>query len=130
LFTSKMKMTHVGWNMMTLGIRLRESERRCSLALWVFCFVFFFGSAGIWTQGFELTKLGPHHQSILLWLFWRRGLENYCLGWPWTMMLSMSTSQVDRITGLHHQCLPLFCVFSFYSVAATYSSTLSNKLDF
>jgi hypothetical protein len=41
-------------------------------------------------------------QSILLWLLWRWGLENYLLGWPQTMILLISASQIARITGVSH----------------------------
>jgi hypothetical protein len=31
-------------------------------------------------------------------------LWTICLGWPWTMILLMSASQVARIIGVSHQC--------------------------
>jgi hypothetical protein len=82
---------------------------------------FFFFSSGDWTQGLSfplepcpspffflvgMRSLGlhsckagtlvlePHLQSILFWLFWRWDLMNICLGWPITVILLISTSQV------------------------------------
>jgi hypothetical protein len=36
--------------------------------------------------------LKPYIQSILLWLFWRWGLQTICWGVPWTMILPISAS--------------------------------------
>jgi hypothetical protein len=35
------------------------------------------------------------------------------LGWPWTMILPISASQVARITGVSHQHLA-YCLFSWW----------------
>jgi hypothetical protein len=34
-----------------------------------------------------------------------------CMGWPWTMILLISASQVARITCMSHRCLASCCVF-------------------
>jgi hypothetical protein len=44
----------------------------------------------------------PHLQSILLWLFWRRGLMNYFPTWPQVSILLISASQVARIRATNH----------------------------
>jgi hypothetical protein len=64
--------------------------------------------------------LEPCFQSILLWLFWRWGStpqsgQMICPGWPQTMILSISASQLARIKGMSHPCLTLFS-FLFYFV--------------
>jgi hypothetical protein len=58
----------------------------------------------------EALLLEPHLQSILLWLFWRCVLGTICPGWPWTVILPISASQVAMITGMSHQHLahPVF----------------------
>jgi hypothetical protein len=40
----------------------------------------------------------------LLWLFWRWSLTDFVWGWPGTLILIISASQVARITGASHQC--------------------------
>jgi hypothetical protein len=55
--------------------------------------------------GLHVCKAGalpfePHLQPILLWLFWRWGLVNYLPGWPPTVILPISASQVARIIGV------------------------------
>jgi hypothetical protein len=60
----------------------------CALNKWkhteciLLCVWVFFGGTGVWTQGFmfRCSKLEPHIQSILLWLFWRWGFRNYLPG--------------------------------------------------
>jgi hypothetical protein len=51
--------------------------------------------------GFELRAY-----SILLWLFWRWGLSNYCLSWPQTSVLSISASLVARIIDVSQWAVP------------------------
>jgi hypothetical protein len=47
----------------------------------------------------------------LHWLFWRWGShELFALGWPQTMILLISASQVAGITGVSHRC-PAYCFF-------------------
>jgi hypothetical protein len=48
---------------------------------------------------------GAHHHA---WLFSiDMGFQLlFCLGWPWTTILLISASQVARITGVSHWCLP------------------------
>jgi hypothetical protein len=86
------------WNVLSLLITL--------ILLSGFLF-FFFCETGVWTQGFTLTKqvlycsvLEAHLQYILLWLFWRWG--TVCLGWPWTLIVLVLSSQVARIIGMSH----------------------------
>jgi hypothetical protein len=41
----------------------------------------------------------------LLWLCFGDGiLPTICLGWPWTLILLPSASQVAGITGMNYQC--------------------------
>jgi hypothetical protein len=66
------------------------------------------GESRVWTQGFVLPKQvfyclshnsSPFHSGYL-----GDGVpRTICLGWLWTMTLSVSASQVARITGMHHQ---------------------------
>jgi hypothetical protein len=45
----------------------------------------------------------PSHAAFL---HWDAGIMNFfCLGWPWTLILQISASKIDRITGISHQCL-------------------------
>jgi hypothetical protein len=56
-------------------------------------------------SGFEASKqtlFEPHLQSILLWLFWRSGLENYLPGWAQTIILLISASEVARIKAMSY----------------------------
>jgi hypothetical protein len=46
--------------------------------------------------------LEPHLQSILLCLFWRWSLTTICPGWPQTVILPVSVSQVARIIGMSY----------------------------
>jgi hypothetical protein len=58
-------------------------------------------------------SLGPHLQSVLLWLFWRWGLENYL---PWLASNCnppVSASQVAGITDLSY-CTSLEQIFFFF----------------
>jgi hypothetical protein len=81
-------------------------------------FFFFFGGTGVWTQGF--TGLDHTSSPFLFWLFWRWNILNYfiCLGWPQNVILSLSASQVARITGVSHQCLapPEFLILRLFSL--------------
>jgi hypothetical protein len=65
---------------------------------------FVFNGTGVLNSGFHTCKAGglePYLQSILLWLFWRWDLMNFfSQGWPRTMILPISASQVGRITGV------------------------------
>jgi hypothetical protein len=91
-----------------LSYGLKGKRIKTEIILWLgwwFCFV-------LLGLGFKLRAshtcrpgalpLEPHLQSILLWLFWRWSLENYLLGWPQTMILLISASQVARIPGVSH----------------------------
>jgi hypothetical protein len=59
-----------------------------------------------------------HLQSLCSGYFEDGGLLNYfCPGWPWIFILLISASQVGKITGVSHQCPPLF--FFFYNSHST-----------
>jgi hypothetical protein len=85
------------------------SHLRCeNYNLYLVVILFFFSGTGVWTQGFAFAKqallpLEPQLQPIFLWLFWRWALANCFPGWPQTMILWMSASQVARIIGISHQ---------------------------
>jgi hypothetical protein len=92
---------------------LRCQVRRSSsvASVWGYAFgFFFFGATGVWTQDFMLAKkvlyLLRHTSSPFCSGYFGDGvLRNICLGWPWTISLLTSASQVTRITGLSHQHL-------------------------
>jgi hypothetical protein len=79
--------------------------------LWVFNnFFFFFFFWYVWglNSGHHACKAGAYHFSHASSLFCSGYLGDWvswtiCLGWPWTMILPISTSQVARITDLSHQ---------------------------
>jgi hypothetical protein len=67
----------------------------------------FLGSSetGVWTQGFLFTKqcfiswaTPSVHFALVILVSWPA-----CPGWPQTVILPISASQVARITGLNHQ---------------------------
>jgi hypothetical protein len=78
--------------------------------------------------GFDLTArkagalpLEPHLQSILFWLFWRWGVSRtICPGWPQTMILPISASQVARITSVSHWRPAYFYFYVFMYYYSTY----------
>jgi hypothetical protein len=71
----------------------------------------FLGSGtGIWTQGFKLGKQARYHLNhnsapFFLGYFGDRVSWTICLGWPQTVMILISASQVTRIIGISHQSL-------------------------
>jgi hypothetical protein len=76
--------------------------------------LFFFWWGWVWTQDFVLTKqvvyylsTPPVHSALVIlemggWVSW-----TICLVWPWTTILPISGSQVNRITSMSHQCSAL-----------------------
>jgi hypothetical protein len=57
---------------------------------------------------FELAKQALYRLSHTSSTFWSgysedRVLQTICLGWPQTMILLISASRVDRVTGMSHQ---------------------------
>jgi hypothetical protein len=63
-------------------------------------------------SGLPTCKAGVHPRatppSILLWLFWRWGLQNYLPSRPRTWILPIPPSQVAGITGVSHHAQPSF----------------------
>jgi hypothetical protein len=68
-------------------------------------FFFLWNWSGVWTQalllqsGHFITWSSPS-VHLSLFTFWRCDFETICLGWPQTMILPISASQVARITGV------------------------------
>jgi hypothetical protein len=63
---------------------------------------------GIWTQDLTLTKQAvyclSHTSSPFCSGYFGYGiLWTICPGWPWTVLLTISVSQVARITGMSQQ---------------------------
>jgi hypothetical protein len=59
------------------------------------------------SSGLHAYKTGhsttwPHLQSILLWYFGDGVLKNICPNWPQITILSISASQIARITSVSH----------------------------
>jgi hypothetical protein len=78
---------------------------------------FFFGGTGVWTQGFPKAKQELYclsHTSCPLCSgnFGDGAFWTICLGWPQTMILLISASQIARITGVSHQHSAGACNFS------------------
>jgi hypothetical protein len=64
---------------------------------------FFFDGTRVWTQGFVLAKQALYHVSYASSPFYSgyfgdRVLQTICPGWPQTMILTISASQIARIT--------------------------------
>jgi hypothetical protein len=62
--------------------------------------IYFLVGLGVCKRKAGALPLEPHLQSILLWLFWKWGPENYLMGWPHIMILLISASQGTSITGV------------------------------
>jgi hypothetical protein len=99
-----------------LDIFYYEELVQVSYPLFQLIFFFLVGlglNSGLHTCKVGALMLETHIQYILLWLFWRWGVsQTTCPGWPWTLILLISASQVARITGVSHQCL---AQFTFYA---------------
>jgi hypothetical protein len=84
-----------------------------TLCVWS-CHHFFCGT-GVWTQGFVLTTQAlfclSHTTSPFCSVYFGDGVwRTMCLGWPWTVVPLISTSQVTRIIGMRqwHLAVLLF----------------------
>jgi hypothetical protein len=93
-------------------LQVWDETNHCKIDLCSFycgCLVCFGGTgdfnSGLCTCNVGALLLKLHLQSILLWLFWRCGLETICPDWPQTSVLPISASQVPRIIGMSH-CHP------------------------
>jgi hypothetical protein len=72
-------------------------------------FLILIGGTGVWTQGFALGKQVldclSHSSSPFLSGYFGDGVSwTICLHWPWTQILSISASQVTKITDVSHGC--------------------------
>jgi hypothetical protein len=97
--------------------RINSTWSWCFVLFW-YCWIllantlsFFCGRTGVWTQGFVLTKqlyCLSHTSSPFCSGYFGDGVSHtICLGWPRTLILFISSSQVARITGVSHQHLAL-----------------------
>jgi hypothetical protein len=73
----------------------------------LFCFGLFDG-ARVWTQGFALAKqafygLNQISSPFCSGYFGDGILQTICPGWPQTMILPISASQIARITDMSHR---------------------------
>jgi hypothetical protein len=91
-------------------------------------------SRGTCTQSLFLSPLaglglplGPHLQSIFLWLFLEVGVSGTIYpGWPLIVILLISASQVNRITGVSHLHLAQLSA-EFGGVVASECNIAKNK---
>jgi hypothetical protein len=62
-------------------------------------------SSGLLIHKAGVLLLEPHLQSIFLWLFGDGVSRTICPGWPGTVILLISASQVTRVTDVSRWCL-------------------------
>jgi hypothetical protein len=102
-------------------------EALCSRwAFLVSIFYLFFGGTGVSTQGFMHTtswaKPSVHFALVILEM---RVSQTLYSGWPWTMSLSTSASQVAMITSMNHQHPPWFPYFIWFLFSAAFPHSLT-----
>jgi hypothetical protein len=94
-------------------------------------FFLFFGWTGVWTQGFVLAKqvlysLSYASSPFCSGCFEDGILRTICLGWPQTLILPMSASQIVKITGMSHKHPPKKLYLSIYlSIIYLYKQDVS-----
>jgi hypothetical protein len=82
------------------------------------CCLFFFGHTGVWIHGFMFAKQALYHLSHIssrfcYGIFGDGVPQTIFPGWPWTLILPISASQIAWITRMSHQQLALHLVLLF-----------------